>query len=192
MAIPFILTPIFIVIYLQEGREFFHNALIGNYAGQIGLLSYIFAYSRLAGRFTWKVSVIGATSMYFLSILILSSLISNLLVGLVLWALVWVMVLKTFPSYDSAVVFHSSPWWEILMRIASALTLIFLITELANNLGPKSSGAFAMYPVMTTVMSTFNHKRFGSQSAITLLHGLTQYLYVTGLLPIVVFALFAW
>lgn len=33
MAIPFIVIPILIVLYIQEGPEFFHEALIGTYVG---------------------------------------------------------------------------------------------------------------------------------------------------------------
>jgi hypothetical protein len=190
LAIPFILTPILIVMYLQEGKDFFHHALIANYAGQIGLLFYILTYARLAGRFSWKVSALGATSAYLSSILILSSLLTNVWMGLALWTPIWVMLLKIYPAYDRTVVSHASPWWDILMRIGSALTLIFIITAFANDLGPRLAGALAMYPIMTTVTSTFNHSRFGSRSAIALLHGMTQFLFVTALFPIAAYLLF--
>jgi hypothetical protein len=98
--------------------------------------------------------------------------------------------LKSYPKYDRTVVSHASPWWEILLRIGSALTLIFVITALATDLGPRLSGAFAMYPVMTTVMATFNHGRFGSRSAIALLHGMSQYLVMTAVFPVIAFILF--
>lgn len=190
LAIPFILTPILIVMYIQEGKDFFHDALISNYAGQIGLLFYILTYARLAGRFSWKVSALGATSAYLTLILILSSLLTNIWVGISLWTLVWVAVLKIYPAYDRTVVSHASPWWEISLRIGSALTIIFIITAFASDLGPHLAGALAMYPIMTTVTSTFNHSRFGSRSAIALLHGMTQFLFVTALFPVVAYLLF--
>lgn len=191
VAIPFILTPILIVIYLQESKEFFQLALISNYAGQIGLLFYILTYAHLAGRFSWRVCALGSTSAYLISILALSSLITNIWVGLSLWTILWVVVLNLYPKYDRTVVSHASPWWEIIIRITSALSLIFLITAFANDLGPRLSGALAMYPVMTTVMSTFNHGRFGSLSAISLLHGAVQYLFITALFPVAAYLLFA-
>ena len=190
LAIPFILTPILIVIYLEEGKDFLHQALIANYAGQIGLLFYILAYARLADRFSWRVSALGATSAYLVSILILSSLLTNLWVGLFLWTLFWFGLLKIYPDYDRTVVSHASPWWDILLRIGSALTLIFIITAFAKDLGPHLAGALAMYPIMTTVTSTFNHGRFGSRSAIALLHGMTQFLFVTALFPAAAYILF--
>jgi hypothetical protein len=66
--------------------------------------------------------------------------------------------------------------------VASALFLIFTITQFAENLGPRLSGAFATYPVMTSIMTTFNHYRFGQNSSTALMHGLLQYLPATSLL----------
>lgn len=87
-------------------------------------------------------------------------------------------MLKTFPKCNRAELIPSSTKWDLPLRIASALFLIFTITAFAENLGAQLSGALAMYPVMTSIMSTFNHYRFGSNSSIALLHGLTQYLFV--------------
>jgi hypothetical protein len=39
-----------------------------------------------------------------------------------------------------------------------------------------------MYPVMTSIMSTFNHYRFGPNASIGLMHGLLKYLSVTTLI----------
>ena len=68
------------------------------------------------------------------------------------------------------------------MRIISALTLIFLVTGFSNVLGASLSGALAMYPVMTSIMSSFNHARFGANSAIAFLNGLGTYLVFVGLI----------
>jgi hypothetical protein len=55
------------------------------------------------------------------------------------------------------------------------------VTGFASQLGPRYSGAFAMYPVMTSIMSTFNHYRFGPNATIAMMHGLAQDLIVTAL-----------
>ncbi len=191
VSVPFILGPILVVMYIQQGKEFFHHAIIANYAGQIGILLYILVYARLASKCNWPLSALGATSAYLIAIFTLSPRITSVWMGLGTWLVVWLIVLKSFPKYDRTVVSHASPWWEILLRIGSALTLIFVITAVAADLGPRLSGALAMYPVMTTVMATFNHGRFGSRSAIALLHGMSQYLVMTAIFPVFAFILFA-
>jgi hypothetical protein len=44
VAIPFIAAPILLVIYFEHGSEFLHRAITGTYAGQAGVLFYIYLY----------------------------------------------------------------------------------------------------------------------------------------------------
>ncbi len=182
LAVPFIVLPILGVIYLQQGSQFLDEAIIGTYAGQFGLLLFITTYSHLAIRFPWPICVTAATFAFFVSVTIFGPLIHSLWQGIALWLVAWVVLMKNFVSYDRNSQLPRAPKWDLWLRIASALLLIFTITQFAQDLGAHLSGAFAMYPVMTTIMSTFNHHRFGPNSSIALLHGLTQYLVVAAIL----------
>lgn len=182
MSIPFIVSPILAVIYLQHGSEFLYEAIIGTYSGQIGLLFFILTYSRLAQKFPWRICILSATSAFLLAVIVFGQLISNLWLGIILWSFLWAILLKNFPSYERNPQLSSTPKWDLWIRIASALTLIITITQFAQDLGPQFSGAFAMYPVMTSIMSTFNHYRYGTDASVALMHGLAQYLFVTTLI----------
>jgi len=190
MAVPFIVTPILIVVYLDHGRDFFHNAVIGTYAGQVGLLFFIFTYTKLAKKNPWPICIAAATSTYLISVFILGPLISNIWVGIALWLLIWSVLMKTFTAHDRKEQLPPAPKWDLWVRIVSALALVFAVTGFASQLGPRYSGAFAMYPVMTSIMSTFNHYRFGANATIAMMHGLAQYLIVTALLIFPPLALF--
>ncbi len=181
MSIPFIVSPILAVIYLQHGSEFLYEAIIGTYSGQIGLLFFILTYSHLAQRFPWQICIFSATSAFLLAVTIFGQLISNLWLGIILWSFLWAILLKNFPFYEKKSQLSPAPNWDLWIRIASALTLIITITQFAQVLGPQLSGAFAMYPIMTSIMSTFNHYRYGTDASVALMHGLTQYLFVTTL-----------
>lgn len=181
MAVPFIVIPILVVLYIQEGRDFFQSALIGTYIGQVGVLFFILVFANLAAKRAWFTCLFWSTLSYFLSVLIFSNIIDSILIGMIVWLILWLTMIKTFPKYNRAEVIPSSTRWDLPLRIASALFLIFTITAFAQNLGAELSGALAMYPVMTSIMSTFNHYRFGANSSIALLHGLTQYLVVVAL-----------
>ncbi len=179
--LPFIALPILMVLYLQQGSDFFNKALIGTYAGQIGLLLFIFFYTKFARKYPWYICVIVATTSYLTSVFILSLIISTLLVGIVAWIVVWFLIMRTFTAYDITEVLSSSTWRDLLIRVISALLLIFTITAFAGKLGPQYAGALATYPILTSIMSTFNHYRYGANSAIAVMHGVTQYLFVTTL-----------
>ena len=182
MAVPFILVPILLVIYLQHGSEFLYDSIVGTYAGQISLLCFIATYSRMSPRFNWPICIVASTSVFLIGVAILSPLITNLWVGIALWLIVWTISLKRFVAYDRNAKLPTAPKWDIWLRVASALLLIFTITQFAENLGPQLSGAIATYPVMTSIMTTFNHYRFGPNSSTALMHGLLQYLPATSLL----------
>lgn len=190
MAVPFIVVPILIVIYLQQGSEFLYGSIVGTYAGQIGLLFFITTYTQLAPRFDWPICIASATSAFLICVAVMSPIINDLWVGVILWLIVWIITMKRFVPYDRNTKLPPAPKWDLWLRVASALFLIFTITQFAENLGPRLSGAFAMYPVMTSIMSTFNHYRFGPNASIALMHGLAQYLIATALLVFPLAALF--
>ena len=182
MAVPFILVPILLVIYLQHGTEFLYDSIVGSYAGQIALLFFIATYTRMAPRFNWPICIAASTSVFLVGVAVLNPILKDLWVGIALWLIVWTISLKRFVPYDRNAKLPPAPKWDIWLRVASALFLIFTITQFSENLGPQLSGAFATYPVMTSIMSTFNHYRFGPNSSTALMHGLLQYLPATSLL----------
>ena len=181
MAVPFVIGPILIVIYLQHGSDFLYGSIVGTYAGQIGLIFFIATYTRMAPRFKWPVCIASSTSAFLIGVAIMSPIINDLWVGVALWFVFWVISMKFFVTYDSKTKLAPAPTWDLWLRVGSALLLIFTITQFAAKLGPQLSGAFAMYPVMTSIMSTFNHYRFGPNASNALLHGLAQYLVVIAL-----------
>jgi len=189
MAVPFILAPILIAIYIEQGSDFLYSSIVGSYAGQIALLFFIAIYTRMAPRFHWLICIFTATSVFLIGVAVLSPLINELWVGIALWTIVWSISMKRFVPYDRTTKLPPAPKWDIWLRVASALLLIFTITQFAENLGPRLSGAFATYPVMTSIMTTFNHYRFGSNSSIALMHGLLQYIPATSLLILPIAAL---
>jgi hypothetical protein len=177
VAIPFIATPILLVIYFQHGKEFFHQAIIGTYAGQVGVLIYIFVYTHLAQRINWVICFITATVCYLILAPLLAALLTNFWVAILVWLVVWAFLQLTTISFNKDATLPIAPKWDLPMRIFSALTLIFLVTGFSQILG-----ALAMYPVMTSIMSSFNHARFGANSAIAFLNGLGTYLIFVGLI----------
>ena len=182
VAIPFIATPRLLEIYFEQGKEFFHQAIIGTYAGQAGVLIYIFLYTHLAQKRSWQICFTVATMSYLFLAPLLSALITNLWVAIFIWITIWIILQRTAVPYDKSAALPVAPKWDLPMRILSALLLIFLVTGFSQILGPHLSGALAMYPVMTSIMSSFNHARFGANSAIAFLNGLGTYLVFVGLI----------
>jgi len=143
---------------------------------------YIYVYTHLARSRSWPLCFAASTLAYLIFAPLLSLVISNIWVAIALWLLVWVILQRTAVPFDKDANLPVAPKWDLPMRIISALTLIFLVTGFSNVLGASLSGALAMYPVMTSIMSSFNHARFGANSAIAFLNGLGTYLVFVGLI----------
>lgn len=182
VAIPFIATPILLVIYHDHGVAFFHQAIIGTYAGQIGCLVYIYIYTHLARSVKWPICVALSTLSYLVIAPTLSLFIRNIWLALALWSVAWLFLQWSAVPFDKSATLPIAPKWDLPMRIISALLLIFLVTGFSQILGAQLSGALAMYPVMTSIMSGFNHARFGANAAIAFLNGLGRYLILVSLI----------
>ena len=182
VAIPFIATPILLVIYFEHGTEFLHRAILGTYAGQAGVLIYIYVYTHLARTRTWPICFAASTLSYLILAPLLSEVISNIWVAIAIWFAIWLVLQWRAVPFDKHASLPVSPKWDLPMRMLSALALIFMVTGFSQILGPALSGALAMYPVMTSIMSSFNHARFGSNAAIAFLNGLGRYLVFVGLI----------
>jgi len=65
------------------------------------------------------------------------------------------------------------------VRILVTLTLLVSLSALAPHIGAKLAGALSTYPVIVSVLGTFNQKRFGAAATVSTLRGLMQTLPIT-------------
>ncbi len=64
------------------------------------------------------------------------------------------------------------PW-----RMVAAAALVLAVSALAASVGPRLSGLFAMFPVMSTVLVGFSHRQSGGAFAVRLLRGMVAGYY---------------
>jgi hypothetical protein len=56
--------------------------------------------------------------------------------------------------------------------MAIGAILVLAVTYFASSLGPRLSGIFAMFPIMSTVLTAFSHRAAGKEFASALLKGM--------------------
>jgi hypothetical protein len=56
--------------------------------------------------------------------------------------------------------------------MVAAAVLVLTVTLAASRIGPRLSGFFAMFPVMSSVLVGFSHARSGRAFAVALLRGM--------------------
>jgi hypothetical protein len=102
-------------------------------------------------------------------------LLENLEVGLVLGFVtvlcVTVISVLLIPRVKSDRNSRVPPTWEIPARMLSATILVFLITGVAQTLGPKLTGLLTPFPIYATVLTVFTHRYETANQAIRLLRG---------------------
>jgi hypothetical protein len=179
MGWPLVTGPIIFIIFLQEGADFAAKTAHGALLGQISLIVFAWSYALTALRAPWYISITTASVIYIGSVYLISLLNVPLWLTFALLILSLILVNRFWPKYDPITTPLSSPRWELYLRIILVITLVFVLSEFSQTLGPGLTGGFSTYPVIATIMGTFNHKRFGASAAIALHHGLMQRLYIT-------------
>ena len=182
MGWPLVTGPIIFIIFLQEGGAFAAKTAHGALLGQISLIAFAWTYALVALRAPWYLSIACATVTFIGSVYLVSLIHVPLWLTFILLALALFLVNRYWPSYEPITTPLSSPKWELYLRIALVIALVFVLSEFSQTLGAGLTGGFSTYPVIATIMGTFNHKRFGANAAISLHHGLMQRLYITSLI----------
>jgi hypothetical protein len=182
MGWPLVTGPIIFIIFLQEGANFAAKTAHGALLGQISLIAFAWSYAFVALRAPWYISIGSASIIFIGSVYLISLLSIPLELTFFLLAIALFSVNRFWPDYVPITTPLASPKWELYLRIALVITLVFLLSEFSQTLGPGLTGGFSTYPVIATIMGTFNHKRFGASAAISLHQGLMQRLYITSVI----------
>lgn len=182
MGWPLVTGPIIFIIFLQEGSDFAAKTAHGALLGQMSLIAFAWSYALVALRAPWYFAIAFATVVFIGTVYLISLIAIPLWLTFALLATALYLVNRFWPKYQPITTPLSSPRWELWLRIALVIALVFTLSEFSQTLGPGLTGGFSTYPVIATIMGTFNHKRFGANAAIGLHHGLMQRLYLTSII----------
>ena len=182
MGWPLVTGPIIFIIFLQEGGAFAAKTAHGALLGQISLIAFAWSYALVALSAPWYISISCATVTFIGSVYLVSLIHVPLWLTFLFLIVALYLVNKFWPKYEPITTPLSSPRWELYLRIGLVIALVFVLSEFSQTLGPSLTGGFSTYPVIATIMGTFNHKRFGANAAISLHHGLMQRLYITSII----------
>jgi len=174
-AFPIVAGPILLVIALEQGAAFAAAASANTLLAVLAILVFSIAYARCA-HLGMPRAMAAALLAYALAVLVLTS------VSLPLWAGVPAVVLALLlaprlfgPGRAQAAAgkpAHDLPW-----RMLAGALLSLSVTYAAAGLGPRLSGLFAMFPVMSTVLVGFSHRASGPGFAVGLLRGMVNGYY---------------
>jgi hypothetical protein len=172
IGLPISTGPIFLFLAIDQGVDFAERACVGILFGLVGLAGFALVYASVSRYAGWAVSLcLSAAAFFGVSAGIGSSGLSNMAeAGPAAYAAL-LLTVSLIRRPRLAAARPASPWWDIWFRMIAAAVLTLAITTAADRLGPTFSGIVGTYPVVTTVIMTFTHHRFGRETAVAMLRG---------------------
>jgi hypothetical protein len=79
---------------------------------------------------------------------------------------------RLYPAIAPSALDSTKSTDDVFWRMGAGVLLVLLVTHSSSALGPRLSGAFAMFPVMASVLAVFAHRHSGSASAVHVLRGM--------------------
>ena len=173
-AFPIVSGPILLAIALEQGSDFAAIAAANTLLAVLAIVVFSIGYARIAARPGAGVllCLVAALLAWGLAVAVLQGvkLPAWLAFGAVLAALLAApRLIGQVPAPAAAC---ARPARDLPWRMLAGALLTVAVTQAASGLGPKLSGLFAMFPVMSTVLVVFSHRASGSGFAVALLRGM--------------------
>jgi len=172
VGLPLSTGPIFLFLAIDRGLDFAETACVGILFGLVGLAGFALVYAGVSRRAGWAVSLaLSAIAYFIVSAAVSGYVVSGVVPAGVAAYVALLLAASRIRRPESEAIRSVSPWWDIWFRMLATAGLTLAITAAAERLGPVFSGIVGTYPVVTTVVVTFTHHRFGREAALAMLRG---------------------
>jgi len=171
-AFPVIGGPILFFIAYEQGNQFASIAAAGTLSSVVAIIVFGIAYAWAATRFDWRGSLATAMFFYALTVMGLNALQIPVYVTMMINIVTVTVAPLLFPKIAVSKGVNAPSRFDVPMRMAAGAMLVLTVTYFAGSLGPRLAGFFAMFPVMSTVLTVFSHRTAGKDFATALLKGM--------------------
>lgn len=170
-ALPAVAGPTLGFYAVQQGHAFAANAARGSLIGLVGVAAFSAAYAHASRRRGWLACVlIGWLAFGIVTIAALGVTVNA--VSALLIAVIALLVARALmPRPGSAQGNWPAPAWDLPVRMISAAALVFVLTALADRLGPRLSGLLTPFPVATAIVAGFTHAQQGTAAVVRFFRG---------------------
>jgi hypothetical protein len=173
VGMPLTSGPVIFFVALSHEKAFAANAALGVLSGGLSLVAYALAYSWLAVKFRWQISIAVSLFVFSISTILLQNFTFPLLpiFGMVCAALVVGLWLMPKDAVEKESESKSGPW-DIPARIFIGTSFILLLTGIAPYIGSRLTGLLTTIPLYVTILTIFAHRSQGPAAAAHVLRGL--------------------
>ncbi len=172
-AFPIVAGPILLAIALEQGAAFAAVAAANTLMAVLAILVFSVAYARNAGRGMPR-AMLAALLAYGLAVVVLQGITLPLWAGFLAVLAGLLVAPWLFGPAPAGAPITGKPANDLPWRMLAGAVLSLSVTYAAASLGPRLSGLFAMFPVMSTVLVGFSHRASGPGFAVALLRGMIK------------------
>jgi hypothetical protein len=176
-GLPVLTGPILFLLALEHGPRFAAAAATVSLSAVFGAVAFIVTYARLCARRSPGLSLLFGLASWCCAALLLTRLPLTNSVSLGIALLALIIAPKLFPRLSTPILTATLPKWELPLRMLAGAAVTLAVTTVAAAIGPSWSGMFAVFPVITIVLSVSSHRASGPAFAATLLRAMIWGLY---------------
>lgn len=173
-ALPVVGGPILGLIVIEQGVTFGIRAAYGGAIGAASTMLFAVVYAHVATRVSALTSIALAYAAFFLATALAIFVPVTLASAIVVPALAWWLSMRAFPSVSVDFPTVKPSKWDLPARAVATMTLVVLVTELAQTLGPELAGLVTPTPISTAVLAVFARREAGPEAAVVLLRALVR------------------
>lgn len=176
-GLPVLTGPILFLLALEKGPAFAAAAATVSLSAVFGAVALIVTYARVCARNPPGISLLYGLVVWCCAALLLTSLPLTNFISLGIALLALAIAPRLFPRIAAPILIARLPKWELPLRMLAGAAVTLAVTSLATAIGPSWSGMFAVFPVITSVLSVFSQRASGPAFTVTLLRAMIWGLY---------------
>ena len=163
IGLPLTSGPVAFFLALEQGTSFAAQASRSIMVGIMSVFIFCLVYSWLATRLTALPRMLMGFGAFLACTYLLQLASLPLMIGFPSATFVLVFSLLLMPHAHRIMAQAVIIRWELPARMFFATALVFLITGLAQSLGPQLTGLISPFPVYAATLAAFTHRFQGRE-----------------------------
>lgn len=188
-ALPVVGGPILGLVVAEQGARFGARAAYAGAIGAAATMLFAVTYAHVARRLSESSSLCVAYAAWGLATCVATFVPVSLVSAIVVPSVAWWIAMRAFPAVSADFPAVAPSRWDLPVRALATMALVFLVTSLAEALGPELAGLVTPIPISTAVLAVFTRREAGVDAATLLLRALVRglasfvsFFVVTGLM----------
>ena len=170
-SFPIVAGPTLFFFATEQGGAFAKEAARATLVALVGVAMSGLVYAWTSLRRPWWASLVASWASFIIVTLTLNALPWSLPLALGTAVGSFFLARALLPSSRGAPIARERSTWDLPLRIVTSVTVVLVLTSLAEWLGPTRSGAFTAFPAALAILLVFTHVQQGAPSVIRFLHG---------------------